>query len=182
VNVRLTLLRLHLPVPVRRYILRELIAAMGRAFERTPPRMEGRSVRALSATAVERSSTWAQDAIAGDADLGELEGRLFSEAFALGARVARRLHLGGETEGLVAARLVYGAIGIDLRSRSHGEVVVQRCAFARAYRPDVCRLMSSMDSGLIAGLTGADGLRFTARLTEGAPACRARVLHAGGIP
>jgi hypothetical protein len=37
-----------------------------------------------------------------------------------------------------------------------------------------------MDSGLIAGLTGAAGLRFTQRITEGAPACRALVVHAGG--
>ena len=42
--------------------------------------------------------------------------------------------------------------------------------------------MSSMDSGLIAGLTGARGLRFTERITEGAAACRAFVLHAGGAP
>jgi hypothetical protein len=34
-----------------------------------------------------------------------------------------------------------------------------------------------MDSGLIAGLTGAAGIRFTDRITEGAPACRAVVLH-----
>jgi hypothetical protein len=37
--------------------------------------------------------------------------------------------------------------------------------------------MSAMDSGLIAGLTGAAGLVFTARITEGAPACRAVILH-----
>jgi hypothetical protein len=182
VNVRLTLLRLHLPASVRRSVLRELIAAMARAFERTPPRMDGRSVAALSATAVERSSAWARDAIAGDTDLGELEGRLFAEAFALGARVAHRLRLGGEAEGVAAARLVYEAIGIDFHPGPTGEIFVPRCAFARSYSPDVCRLVSAMDSGLIAGLTGADGLRFTARLTEGAPACRARVLHAGSIP
>jgi hypothetical protein len=62
-----------------------------------------------------------------------------------------------------------------------GDVMVVRCAFARVYGPDVCRLMSSMDSGLIAGLTDAGGLHFTGRITEGASACRALLMAAGHL-
>ena len=102
-------------------------------------------------------------------------------AFALGRRARRRLGVRSEEEGLAAASVLYDAIGIEFSSRHGGSVLVPRCAFAGAYGPDVCRLMSAMDSGLIAGLTGSAGLRFTQRLTEGAVACRASVVHSGGV-
>ena len=179
-NARLFFLRTHLPAAVRRSILRELLTAMSSAFDRTCPPTAGLSVTALNDLVVERSRTWADEALETSWDLAPLQRRLFAEAEALGRRTRHRLRIRSETDGLVAARVIYRAIGIDLRPRPHGEVVVPRCVFAGAYRPAVCRLMSSMDSGLIAGLTGAAGLRFIARLTEGAALCRARILHAGG--
>jgi hypothetical protein len=180
-NVRLSLLHRHLPGVIRRSVLRDLIAATARAFERHPPDTARLTAPELMAHVIESSRSWAEEAIRTGADLDRLDRRMFSEALELGRRVRRRLHVTSEAEGLDAARIVYGAIGIDFRPR-RSEVVVPTCAFAAAYTPDVCRLMSSMDSGLIAGLTGANGLRFTERLTEGAVACRASVLHAGGTP
>lgn len=176
-NARLAVLGFHVPRAIRRAILRELIGATARAFGRTPPRTAGMSARTLLATAVARSRAWADDAIHGGAELGAIQARLFEEASALGERAARRLRVGDEGEGLAAARIVYRAIGIDFRPGALGRVIVPRCGFAIAYTPEVCRLMSAMDSGLIAGLTGATGLSFTARITQGAPACRALVLH-----
>ena len=179
-NGRLLLLRVYMPAIVRQSILRDLLAAMARAFERDRPSTTGLSAVELNELIVDLSSTWAEDAIAGR-DLEPLEQRLFAEAAALGRRARGRLRIRSDVEGLEAARLIYRAIGIDLAwSGADGHIVVPRCAFATRYRPATCLLMSSMDSGLIAGLTGAEGLRFTARLTEGAPACRARILHAKG--
>lgn len=179
-NGRLLLLRMHVPAVVRRSILRELVAAMARGFGHDGPSTSGLSAAELTEIAVDLSSTWADDAIEAQEDLTALRRRLFAEAEVLGRRARERLRVRSDTDGLEAVRLIYRAIGIDLRPRAWGDVVVARCAFATRYRPATCRLMSSMDSGLIAGLTGADGLRFTARLTEGAPACRARILHARG--
>ena len=181
-NARLLLLRAHLPGIVRRSILRELLTAMATAFQRDGPPTAGLSAEALNDLVVQRSSAWADEAIATQQDLAPLEQRLFSEAEVLGRRARDRLRIRSETDGLVAAGVIYRAIGIDLRSRSHGGIEVSSCAFARVYHPAVCRLLSSMDSGLIAGLTGADGLLFTSRLTEGAPTCRAYLLHSGGVP
>jgi hypothetical protein len=74
---------------------------------------------------------------------------------------------------MVAARAAYRVLGIDLRGSATGEVVVARCAFARVYAPEVCAVMSSLDAGLFAGLTGGRRLTFTQRISEGAPACLA---------
>ena len=179
-SVRLALVRLHLPALVRRAILRELIAAIARAFARPCPPMSGLSAEELLACAIDVSNRWAEDALGRVADRSEIQRRLFSEAFALGRRARRRLGVRSEEEGLAAASVLYDAIGIEFSSRHGGSVLVPRCAFAGAYGPDICRLMSAMDSGLIAGLTGSAGLRFTQRLTEGAVACRASVVHSGG--
>jgi hypothetical protein len=178
-NPRLLFLRLHVPGSVRRSILRELIAATARAFERDAPDTANLTAPELMAHAVDLSRTWADDAIRTGVDLDRLQRRMFSEASELGRRARRRLRLASEEEGLAAARVVYGAIGIDFRPRGSGNIEVRRCAFARAYGSRICRLMSSMDSGLIAGLAGTEGLRFTERITEGAVACRAVALHAG---
>jgi hypothetical protein len=182
VNVRLLVLRLHLPAFVRRSILTELVAVTARAFGHPAPRTQGLSLSELLACSIQFSRSCAQEAMGSSADLGPVERRLFSEAYGLGRRARERLRLKTEAEGLAAARVLYGAIGIDFRPGRARDIVVPSCAFAPAYGPQVCRLMSSMDSGLVAGLTGADGIRFTERITEGAVACRALVLHEGGAP
>ena len=69
------------------------------------------------------------------------------------------------------------AIGIDLdRDPRTGDVVIGRCAFSRIYTPAVCEFVSALDAGICRGLTGGTTLVFTARITEGAPACRARLV------
>lgn len=178
-NVRLVLLRLHLPGFVRRSIIRDLIAAAARAFWQDPPPTSNLRSRELVTLAIDRSRMWADDAIRTRADLDRIKQRMFLETFEMGRRARRRLRVETEAEGLAAARIIYRAIGIDFRPRGYGHIEVPRCAFARAYGANVCRLMSSMDSGLIAGLTDADGLHFTERITEGAAACRALVLRPG---
>ena len=67
--------------------------------------------------------------------------------------------------------MVYGLLDIDLRGTRDGEITVRRCAFSDSYSAEVCRLVGALDSGLLAGLSGADRLEFTQRITEGAPAC-----------
>jgi predicted ArsR family transcriptional regulator len=70
---------------------------------------------------------------------------------------------------------VYGLLDIDLRGNGRGELTVRRCAFSEVYSAEVCRLVSALDAGLLAGLSGGDRLEFTRRITEGAPCCLARL-------
>jgi hypothetical protein len=60
--------------------------------------------------------------------------------------------------------------------------VVDRCAFAERYSPPVCALMSSLDAGLIAGLTRGGRLLFSERITEGNVRCLARISWQGVGP
>lgn len=56
---------------------------------------------------------------------------------------------------------------------AYGEIVVTDCYFSRYYTPEQCAVMSSVDSGIIAGLCGGGTLTFTERITEGCGRCRA---------
>ena len=56
---------------------------------------------------------------------------------------------------------------------AYGEIVVTDCYFSRFYTPEQCAIMSSVDSGIIAGLCGGGTLTFTERITEGCRQCRA---------
>ena len=56
---------------------------------------------------------------------------------------------------------------------AYGEIVVTDCYFSRFYTPEQCAVMSSVDSGIIAGLCGGGTLTFTERITEGCRQCRA---------
>ena len=74
---------------------------------------------------------------------------------------------------MTAARLIYRGLGLDFRGSADGTVVVRRCAFAGVYSPRVCALVSVLDRGLLAGLTGGGVLEFRQRITEGVDCCRA---------
>ena len=78
VNLRLMLLRLHIPASVRRAILRDLIAATARAFERDLPDTARLTEPELMARAIECSRAWAEEAIRTGADLDRLDRRMFS--------------------------------------------------------------------------------------------------------
>ena len=74
---------------------------------------------------------------------------------------------------MAAARLIYRGLGIDFKGSAEGRVVIRRCAFATIYTPRVCALVSALDRGLLAGLTGGGVLEFRQRFTEGADSCQA---------
>jgi hypothetical protein len=65
-------------------------------------------------------------------------------------------------------------LAIDLSLDAGGGVTVRRCSLADRYTPEVCRFMSAMDEGLVAGLCGGR-LAFSERLTEGSGRCRGRI-------
>ena len=179
-NPRLLVLRLHLPAFVRRSILTELVDATARAFGAPPRGREGPCPSCWCARSSSRALRPRCREQLGRSRTGRATPVLRGPRVGSACEGAPQLKT--EAEGLAAARVLYGAIGIDFRPGRARDIVVPSCAFAPAYGPQVCRLMSSMDSGLVAGLTGADGIRFTERITEGAVACRAPVVHAGGAP
>jgi hypothetical protein len=173
-SLRLRLAEVWLPGPVRKKYFRELAERTARAFEVPPPDLAGlaaEEARRLFA----RFSHACASGLAADAAARTLaEQRLRAEAMALGRRLASALGVRTRSEVLRAARLLYGSIQIDFRGDERGRIHISGCSFADVYSPATCRTIAALDEGLLVGLAGGGTLTFSARLTEGAPACLAR--------
>jgi hypothetical protein len=168
------------PDPVRRWALRGLFRATVDAFDAPMPDLRGRSADAILDAYAACTDELARGLLLDPARRPLVERRLGSNLERLGRRVRLALGVRTAAEALEVARWLYGLIGIDLRGDDRGEVVVTRCSFAARYSPDVCRVMSASDAGLLSGLTGGGRLTFSERITAGSPVCRATLTTLGG--
>jgi hypothetical protein len=174
VNLLARLLVFHTPGIVRSRILHELFAATAAGFDCAASETAGLSHDATLAAYARFTRDEAIRAMREGHNPVETQARLRREAAALGRRLRGVLGVSGTAEALAVARPMYGAIGVDFRGSPAGDVTVSRCYFSDVYTPDVCRLVSALDEGLLAGLAGGGRLAFSERLTEGATCCRAR--------
>jgi hypothetical protein len=171
VSVRLALARLWIPPSLKRRQLAALAALTARAFGVEPPVLAGGWRARLAAYGRFTREAGERACRAG----GEAQRvALLAEGRAFGGELRRELGVRSVAEALVAARVLYRCLGIDLQADRDGAIVVRRCLFAGFYTLEVCRLVSALDSGVFAGLAGGGALAFEQRLTEGAVACTGR--------
>lgn len=179
-SLRLVLARLYLPSGIKKRKLAELIRMTARAFGEEEPSFRGLTLAGMRRLYADFSREAAGRALSRPGDsLAEIEGRLFEEAFRMGRELGRELRIATRREVMAAAGILYRGLGIDLEGEAGGDIVVRRCFFSRFYSGEACRLMSSLDAGVLAGLAGGGELEFSERLTEGAGCCRARFTFPG---
>lgn len=154
-------------------MLSALSEATAAAFECDPPDSPKLGYSERLAAYAEFTASMAGAALQGGCEAAILQTRLRERAYELGASLRRRLRLTDLAEAMAAARVVYRAIGIDFAGDAEGRITVRRCYFSSFYTPDVCRLVSALDEGVLAGLAGEGRLTFDRRITEGAERCRA---------
>ena len=117
---------------------------------------------------------------AGDLGAGARE-KLFLSGFAVGDRLRKTLGSSTAAEATEAMRLVYRTIGINMVCPAPGAIAVQRCYFSAFYTPETCRMISALDDGVFAGLSGGGRLRFNDRITEGCACCTAVIERRGSV-
>jgi hypothetical protein len=178
-SLRLRALELRIPGWVARSALRRLFEATASAFGRDPVDVRGLTHRELLERYAAFTIGYAERTPADLSHGRTVSDSMWMNAYALGQLLRRRLGVRTRGEALRAARIAYRMIGIDLRADEHGAVVVDRCSFAAWYSPRVCHLMSSLDAGLIAGLTNGGRLTFSERITEGKLRCLASIAWQG---
>ena len=172
-NLRLAALNVYLPAPVRDEGLHKLFRLTADAFRAPLPDIERLShseqLRAYAMFTQEQAQRVKNE------DVESVKERLFERSRRLGVELREKLHVGTFEESLTAARILYRALGIDFRAHESGGVEVRRCYFSGFYSSQVCRLISSLDEGLIAGLSDGGRLTFSARISEGHDCCLARI-------
>lgn len=151
----------------RRMEIRILTRLTARAFGVPVPRGAAKDADPLEAYAAFTRSCMER----GTAD----EERLYRMAYRLGRRIRRVSGLKRTKDVQRLVFLLYRNIGIDMSGRLPEEIRVPRCYFSGSYSPEHCRIMSAVDSGVVAGIWGGGCLEFSQRLTEGCPYCIAHL-------
>jgi hypothetical protein len=175
----LRLLQVYVPRFLRRRGLEILFLATARAFGRETPRGDGLSFDRR----LEQYARFTNDEALKPVSASERDARtdaLFQSGVAMGRRLKRVFGVSTDSDAVEAMRLVYGIMGIDLRSDAPGTLTVSRCFFSGVYSPPACTVISALDDGMFAGLSGGGRLRFTGRITEGLDHCAAETVSAGG--
>jgi hypothetical protein len=171
------------PLCVRKQILAALFRATAEAFERPVPVLQGLSfdqrLEAYACFTRDHAEQVLRQALPQDLHSGAgtdaLTARLYQKAEPLGRKLRAVFRTGSMAEVVALVRWLYRAIGVELVWERGEHLQVDRCYFSGYYSAPVCALISALDDGIFAGLSGGGGLRFSERLTEGGECCRARV-------
>jgi hypothetical protein len=111
----------------------------------------------------------------------EVHSRLFQNACLIGRQFRADFNIHTAEEVMRMAALVYKLLKIELKGDPRGNIAIKQCFFSAYYPSKVCRLISSMDEGLLSGLSGGGRLHFSQRITEGDDCCRAYLKAPGRL-
>lgn len=157
---------------ITKFGLRQLSRLTADAFGSAPPDLRGLSARGCLQRYADYTSQQAARVI-DTAAAAVVRERLFQNARRLGSRLRWLFHLTDQREVLAASQLIYRLLEITMSAREDGAVTISRCFFSQYYSGATCRLISALDEGMAAGLSGGGALVFHERLTDGSDCCRA---------
>ena len=177
-NLRLKLLLALLPLAGRKKGLADLYRLTAAAFGREVPALRGQS-RGEMLRGYARFTRGEAERSLAQGTAPAVRKELYDRSLRLGRDVRAALPVRSRADGASALHALYRTLDIDKRVDPQGRVTVRKCSFTSCYTPEVCRFMSAMDEGIVAGLCGGR-LDFSERLTEGAGACRAVITWPDG--
>lgn len=181
-NRRLEGLAGHTPDFFRKWQVVKLCRGAAAAFSRPAPLFRGLRSRECLTVFAEFVSGCVEDSRRNGSDLESIQVRLFQFSRDLGRKVRKISRVSRIGEAMAVGRILYRWLEIDLDFSGSGEILIRRCFFSRHFSPQVCRVMSAMDRGLMAGLTAGGNLVFHQRMTDGYPDCRACLVFAPIAP
>lgn len=174
-SLRLFLAETYIPVFMKKRALKILFQLAASAFEREAPSLDGRSFTECLTEFALFTKSCVDQAGHRHEDTVVIQERLFQQAFEYGKLWRRRFGIASMEEVMRGARILYRAIGIELRGTDQGEIDIGKCLFSRYYSPATCRVISSLDAGILAGLSDGGRFSFSQRITEGSDSCKARM-------
>jgi len=168
----LKIMQLCLPEFIKKKKLNELSRLTADAFQIELPELRGLSfTECLSQYALftkEQAESYWQSGHPPE----EVKRRLYQNACIFGKSLRKSLHIATWEEAVTALEAIYKLIGIDFQYDGQGEIIIKQCFFSKFYSAKVCELISSLDEGLAAGLSGGGRLCFHQRITEGGRCCK----------
>ncbi len=176
----LRIMRFYTPEFIKKKKLWELFRLTADAFQSEPPELRGLSF----AGCLSKYALYTREEAEGFLQSGrppeEVRRRLYQNSFVFGQHLKQSLHIASRTDAVAALKVIYQLIGIDFQSEGQGGFTIKQCFFSQYYSAAVCRLISSLDEGLAAGLSGGGTLRFEQRMTEGGDCCKGYFMPGAG--
>ena len=77
---------------------------------------------------------------------------------------------------MIMGKILYEMLGIEFLDTGQGTITIPKCFFSQYYTDQICQLISALDEGVLAGLSGGGRLDFSQRLTEGNDCCKAQFI------
>lgn len=172
----LRLLRLYFPSYIKKKKLEKLFAVTADAFGHEVPSTQGLAFEQCLHKYALFTKEQTERYLEKPSDIDGLKEELFRGAYRLGSELRREFDINTFRDAMLMMEIVYKLLGIHLERESKNEVVIKQCFFSRYYSPEICRVISSLDEGLAAGLSDGGELSFYQRITEGNSFCRANLL------
>ena len=177
-NILLALGLVYVPPAIKKARLRELFEATADAFQCQPPPYDGLSYRQSLEEYARFTRDKAEEAIKLGKEM-EVKPRLYQNASIMARNIKKSLHINVPADVMQAGEVIYRILNIDFKGSIDGSIIIRRCFFSSYYSGDVCRVISSLDEGLMEELSGGS-FRFSQRITEGEECCRARLISKEG--
>jgi hypothetical protein len=178
-NLRLSAINSYIPQSIRRWKFRQLAEATAKAFGVEPPDLRGLSFDgALQSYAIFTRNEALRSNVHSDRR-SFIKSRLFECGRQMGAELRQMLRVRTRQDVVDAARILYRLLGIDFRGEEGDGFSIKQCSFSKFYTDDVCKIVSSLDEGLIAGLSDGAELRFSNMMTEGQDMCSGSITFKG---
>jgi hypothetical protein len=174
-NMLLKILPRNLPAFMRKEILAVLFETTADTFECPAPAHNQLSYDACLRTYALFTNEQAEKALQTGRDIPALRAQLHQNAYPLGAKLRKCFAVDRTEEVMALGQILYRAIGVEMQGDTQGNITVKRCYFSQFYSGPVCDLISALDDGVFAGLSGGSRLAFSERLTEGRDCCRAKL-------
>jgi hypothetical protein len=166
------IMQLYMPEFIKKKKLNDLFFLTADAFQSNPPEFRGSSFKDSLYEYALFTKDQAASYFQSGRPLEEVKCRLYHNSCIFGKKLRRSLHVVTWEETVIALKTIYKLIGIDFQCDSQGEFKIKQCFFSKYYSGEVCKLISSMDEGLAAGLSAGGRLYFNQRITEGCECCK----------
>lgn len=169
----LIILHIYTPMFIKKKALEELFHYTAVAFECEVPKLEGLSFNECLLKYALFTKEEAEKSIQLGHDLQAIKKQLYQNAYQLGEKFRKRFRITTTEEVMSVGKIFYRILGIEFHGTVQGDITISRCFFSQFYSRQVCQVISSLDEGVVAGLSGGGQLVFTQRITESRDCCKA---------
>jgi hypothetical protein len=172
-NLFLKILEWQVPTFIKKKKLEELFACTAAALECDAPSLRGLAYDECLREYALFTKRAVKESIEQGRDLRMVKDRLYQNAYQIGEELAKTFHITTMEDVMRMGRILYRTLAIDFRGTAQGEVTITQCYFSKFYSPQICQVISALDAGVFAGMSGGARLTFTQRITESSDRCRA---------